>query len=140
MEKKQNITQYRERLDKTLASPDLKNKEILKTLIQKQLCHSSGQELEGCKEKVIETRTVEVSNFLDMLRSTSISDSQGPETCEPSHGEWKLKQDNEQFRVMYREGPQGTPFHTLLSEGYVDGPVDVCKSYCNNHNFLCPCL
>ncbi|XP_051150364.1 uncharacterized protein LOC127264858 isoform X2 [Andrographis paniculata] len=27
---------------------------------------------------------------------------------------------------MYREGPEGTPFHTLLAEGYVDGPVDVC--------------
>lgn len=28
---------------------------------------------------------------------------------------------------MYREGPEGTPFHTLLVEGYVDGPADVCK-------------
>ncbi|XP_019186852.1 PREDICTED: uncharacterized protein LOC109181502 isoform X3 [Ipomoea nil] len=27
---------------------------------------------------------------------------------------------------MYREGPEGTPFHTLLVEGYVDGPIDVC--------------
>ncbi|XP_039042239.1 uncharacterized protein LOC120181099 isoform X2 [Hibiscus syriacus] len=27
---------------------------------------------------------------------------------------------------MYREGPHGTPFHTLLVEGYVDGPLDVC--------------
>ncbi|XP_042511462.1 uncharacterized protein LOC122086594 isoform X2 [Macadamia integrifolia] len=27
---------------------------------------------------------------------------------------------------MYREGPQGTPFHTLLVEGFVDAPVDVC--------------
>ncbi|XWS56095.1 hypothetical protein CRYUN_Cryun09bG0057000 [Craigia yunnanensis] len=38
----------------------------------------------------------------------------------------KLKHDNEEFRVMYREGPHGTPFHTLLVEGYVDGPLDVC--------------
>jgi hypothetical protein len=28
---------------------------------------------------------------------------------------------------MYREGPEGTPFHTMLVEGFVDGPVDVCK-------------
>lgn len=28
---------------------------------------------------------------------------------------------------MYREGIQGSPFHTLLVEGYIDGPVDVCK-------------
>lgn len=30
---------------------------------------------------------------------------------------------------MYREGPEGTPYHTLLVEGYVDGPVDVCQSH-----------
>lgn len=28
---------------------------------------------------------------------------------------------------MYREGPRGSPFHTLLAEGYADGPIDVCK-------------
>lgn len=39
----------------------------------------------------------------------------------------QLKQDNEEFRVMYREGPEGSPFHSLLVEGYVDGPLDVCK-------------
>lgn len=38
-----------------------------------------------------------------------------------------MKQDTEEYRVMYREGPQGTPFHTLLVEGFVDGPLDVCK-------------
>ncbi|CAA0822564.1 Unknown protein [Striga hermonthica] len=27
---------------------------------------------------------------------------------------------------MYRGRPEGTPFHTLLVEGYVDGPLDVC--------------
>jgi len=32
---------------------------------------------------------------------------------------------------MYREGPEGTPFHTLLVEGYVDGPLDLCES-CND--------
>lgn len=30
---------------------------------------------------------------------------------------------------MYREGPEGTPFHTLMVEGYVDGPVDVGQSH-----------
>lgn len=39
----------------------------------------------------------------------------------------QLKQDNEEFRVMYREGPPGTPFHALLVEGYIDGPIDACK-------------
>lgn len=35
---------------------------------------------------------------------------------------------------MYREGQEGTPFHTMLVEGFVDGPVDVCKSQWSNHN------
>lgn len=28
---------------------------------------------------------------------------------------------------MYREGPEGTPYHTLLAEGHVDGALDICK-------------
>jgi hypothetical protein len=44
---------------------------------------------------------------------------------------WQVKQDTDQLRVMYREGPEGTPFHTLLLEGYADGPIDVCKDF--NH-------
>ncbi|KAI4300600.1 hypothetical protein L6164_033957 [Bauhinia variegata] len=123
MEKERKIVQYRERLDRTLASPDLTNKEILQTLVGKQLLRSSEQEIEGNKEQVIETRTSEVSKFLDTLRSASVDDSNRSTT---SQTDWKLKQDNEEFRVMYREGLEGTPFHTLLVEGYVDGPVDVC--------------
>ncbi|XP_026400675.1 uncharacterized protein LOC113296588 [Papaver somniferum] len=41
-------------------------------------------------------------------------------------GDWKLKQDTDEYRVMYREGPQGNPLHSLLVEGFVDGPTDVC--------------
>jgi hypothetical protein len=37
---------------------------------------------------------------------------------------------------MYREGPEGTPFHTLLVEGYVDGPMDVCKLNLNYSDIL----
>ncbi|KAK7828532.1 uncharacterized protein LOC111990545 [Quercus suber] len=126
MEEKMKITQYRERMDKTLASPDLKNGERLKTLVKDQLLHSTKDEAKGLNEKVIEKRTAEVSNFLDMLRSASVNDNEGLKASEKSHAEWKLKQDNEEYRVMYREGPHGTPFHSLLVEGYVDGPVDVC--------------
>ena len=43
---------------------------------------------------------------------------------------------NEEFRVMYREGPEGTPIHTLLVEGYVDGPLDLCESSYNEPKFL----
>lgn len=37
---------------------------------------------------------------------------------------------------MYREAPEGTPFHTLLVEGYVDGPLDLCESCYDETNFL----
>ncbi|XP_004497632.1 uncharacterized protein [Cicer arietinum] len=122
MEKKQKIVQYREKLDRTLASPDLTNVEILKKLVKSQLLPSPELEDEGYKEKLVEHKTAEISNFLDMLRSAS--DDHGRSNA--SHTDWKLKQDSEEFRVMYREGPEGTPFHTLLVEGFVDGPVDVC--------------
>lgn len=122
MEKKRKIVQYRERLDKTLASPDLTNVEILKKLVKSQLLPSSELEDEEYKEKFVEHKTAEISNFLDMLRSTS--DEHGRSNT--SQNDWKLKQDGEEFRVMYREGPEGTPFHTMLVEGFVDGPVDVC--------------
>lgn len=41
------ITQYRERLDKTLSSPDLTNEETLKTLVKNQLLHSLEDGTEG---------------------------------------------------------------------------------------------
>ncbi|XLQ99515.1 hypothetical protein S83_065714, partial [Arachis hypogaea] len=37
MEKKQKLVQYREFFDKTLASPDLTNNEMLKKLVESQL-------------------------------------------------------------------------------------------------------
>ncbi|RDX76462.1 Dihydroneopterin aldolase 2 [Mucuna pruriens] len=126
MAKKGNIVQYRQRLDNTLALPDLTNHHILKTLVKSQLQRSSKVEIEGCNEKEVETKTSELCNFLDMLRSASGDNTGGSST---SHSDWKLKQDNEEFRVMYREGPEGTPFHTLLVEGYVDGPLDLGESF-----------
>ncbi|KAB5519602.1 hypothetical protein DKX38_023921 [Salix brachista] len=120
MGKSGKISQYRERLDKTLASPELTNLDALKTLIRNQLARSSP----GCSDNLIENRTNHVSSFLDMLRSASVSESGVSRNSETSHGEWKIKEDHEEFRVMYRPGPQGTPFHSLLAEGYVDGTVD----------------
>ncbi|XP_022766929.1 uncharacterized protein LOC111311636 isoform X2 [Durio zibethinus] len=126
MEKKKAISQYRERLDKTLSSAELTDSETLKTLVKNQILQYAQDEKEEFSENLLDKRAHEVSNFLDMLRSTSIDDHQVSKSSETSHGEWKLKHDNEEFRVMYREGPHGTPFHTLLVEGYVDGPLDVC--------------
>ena len=48
MEKKREIVQYRERLDKTLASPDLTNEEKLKNIVRNQFLSSySEQAIEG---------------------------------------------------------------------------------------------
>ncbi|KAJ6994323.1 hypothetical protein NC653_017218 [Populus alba x Populus x berolinensis] len=126
MGKSGKISQYRERLDRTLASPELTNLDALKTLIRNQLVHSSLDETEGCSDNLIENRTKHVSSFLDMLRSASVSENEVSRTSETSHGGWKIKEDHEEFRVMYRPGPEGTPFHSLLVEGYVDGTVDTC--------------
>ncbi|XP_043702371.1 uncharacterized protein LOC122652638 isoform X4 [Telopea speciosissima] len=127
METKQSVSEFRERLDITLASQNLANEEHIKNLVKKQLQRSSPQgESQEPTENIVEKRTKEALNFLDMLRSTSQNDSNVSKTHEKSHAVWKLKEDNEEFRVMYREGPQGTPFHMLLVEGFVDAPVDVC--------------
>ncbi|URE18025.1 hypothetical protein MUK42_13188 [Musa troglodytarum] len=125
MEKKRKILEQRERLDKTLALPDLANEEYIKSLVKNQLLQSSLSHFEGNIEQIIEKRTREVSNFVEMLRSAS-EDERKAKVHGTSHNDWKVKQDTDQLRVMYREGPYGTPFHTLLAEGYADGPIDVC--------------
>lgn len=47
MEKKRKIAQYRERLDRTLASPNLTNEETLQNLVKNQFLRSTGQGSEG---------------------------------------------------------------------------------------------
>ncbi|XP_010247960.1 PREDICTED: uncharacterized protein LOC104590892 [Nelumbo nucifera] len=116
MDQKRKISTYREEMDHTLSSPNLANGEYIKNVIRNQLLNSSYSENHENIEYVIDERTTEVSNFLGMVKSAS----------ETPDADWKIKEDGEQFRVMYREGPQGTPFHTLLAEGYVDAPLDIC--------------
>ncbi|KAF8088871.1 hypothetical protein N665_0528s0029 [Sinapis alba] len=120
MEKKREICEYRERLDKTLSSPDLTNHQTLKTLIRQQL----NQE---CTVDVLDQRVSDLSSILERLRSASTKDQDlSQSTNEASHGDWKVKHDHEDCRVMYREGLEGSPFHTLLVEGYMDGPIQDC--------------
>ncbi|GER44817.1 polyketide cyclase/dehydrase and lipid transportsuperfamily protein [Striga asiatica] len=120
-----NISNYRKRLDKTLESPVLTDDVMLKTLVKNQILQTSHFQFEGI-ENVVEKRTKELSNFLGMLRSASVDGSGRSRSNEEQNTGWKIKQDSKEIRVMYREGPEGTPFHTLLAEGYVDGPLDVC--------------
>nr|XP_027068525.1 uncharacterized protein LOC113693934 isoform X1 [Coffea arabica]XP_027068526.1 uncharacterized protein LOC113693934 isoform X1 [Coffea arabica] len=127
MREDSGISLYRDRLDKTLCSHDLTDVETLGTLVKDHILRSSKVENEGWDyiDNIAEMRTKEVSHLLGMLRSASVDDQRSKHS-DASHRGWKVKQDTEEFRVMYREGPEGTPFHTLLVEGYVDGPLDVC--------------
>ncbi|CAH2054014.1 unnamed protein product, partial [Thlaspi arvense] len=119
---KREICEYRERLDKTLASPELTNEQTLKTLLRKQLN-------EECDVDVLDQRVADLSSILDKLRSVSTKDQKlSKSSNEASYGDWKVKHDHEDCRVMYREGPEGSPFHTLLVEGYMDGPIQDCLS------------
>lgn len=126
MVEKGKIANYREKLDKTLASHDLTDEKKLETLVKDQILRSSEDTSRGLgyTDDVIAKRIAEVSNFLGMLRSASENCEASPSM--PHHIDWKLKQDTEEFRVMYREGPVGSPFHSLLVEGYIDAPLDVC--------------
>ncbi|XP_042511352.1 uncharacterized protein LOC122086530 isoform X3 [Macadamia integrifolia] len=127
METKQKMSEFQKRLDKTLSSQNLTNEEYIKNLLKKQVLRSSPQcEIQEPTENIIEERAKEALNFLNMLRSASQDDSDVSQTHEKPQADWKLKEDNEEFKVMYREGPQGTPFHMILVEGFVDAPVDVC--------------
>lgn len=121
--KKQSISEFRERMDKTLARNDLVNEESMKKLVVKQFSLSPSKSAEkshdGNNEYVIEKRSKQVMNFLDQLRSASGDHHNKP-------GGWKVKEDNDEYRIMYRGEPKGSPFHTLLAEGYADAPMDVC--------------
>ncbi|KAI3991346.1 hypothetical protein MKX01_034665 [Papaver californicum] len=118
--KKQSISEFRERMDKTLARYDLVNQESIKKLVVKQLSLSPAEKShDGNNEYVIKRRSKQVINFLDQLSSASGDHHNKP-------GGWKVKEDNDDYRIMCGGGPKGSPFHTLLAEGYVDAPMDVC--------------
>ncbi|KAL0888480.1 hypothetical protein Bca101_012463 [Brassica carinata] len=86
----------------------------LKSLLRSQLY--SSQEW---NENILDKRTADVSKLLTKLRSVSMTGHQG-------NSDWKLKHDLEDYRVMYREGLDGSPFHTMLVEGYMDAPIQEC--------------
>ena len=83
MDKDGKFYEYRQRLDKTLASPELTDLDALKALISKQL--------QGSNEEVLEKRATEASDFLDMLRSAAVSGTEySSKTKAASVGEWNV--------------------------------------------------
>uniref|UniRef100_A0A7I4F5P8 START domain-containing protein n=2 Tax=Physcomitrium patens TaxID=3218 RepID=A0A7I4F5P8_PHYPA len=69
-------------------------------------------------DEVVEKRSKQLLKLLDALRS-----AKGERSTKIVDGEWKVKQDTPQFRVMYREGPEGAPYHSLCLDGVIDGPL-----------------
>ncbi|KAL5204768.1 hypothetical protein ABZP36_009639 [Zizania latifolia] len=125
MEKRKEIRELRNRMDKTLALPDLADEDLLRSVVKRQILASSlSGSVEGDVDLIAEARSKEISNFLEMLNTSG--NERASKIHEAPHKEWKVKQDTDQLRVMYREGPEGTPFHTLLAEGFANGPIDVC--------------
>ena len=83
MDKDGKFYEYRQRLDKTLASPELTDLDALKALISKQL--------QGSNKEVLEKRATEASDFLDMLRSAAVSGTEdSSKTKAASVGEWNV--------------------------------------------------
>jgi hypothetical protein len=69
-------------------------------------------------DEVVERKSNQLLKLLDDLRSTK-----GERTTKVVDGEWKVKQDTPRFRVMYREGLEGAPYHSLCLDGIIDGPL-----------------
>ncbi|KAL9261539.1 hypothetical protein AKJ16_DCAP19493, partial [Drosera capensis] len=123
LSKNKKLDEYRKKLDKSLLASNLVDEEKLRMLVKKQILCSAGDPPQGPIENLVNKRTTQVSTLLDMLRSGSENYVQSPRK---PYASWKVKQDNENFRCMYREGPQGTPIHTLCVDGQADAPLDAC--------------
>ncbi|CAH8260136.1 unnamed protein product [Arabidopsis lyrata] len=129
MEKNREVSEYRERLNETLSSPELVNEQTLKTLVRKQLN-------EECSVDILDQRVAALSSTIEKLRSVSTKDHDSSKSNnEASYGDWKVKHDDEDCRVMYREGLKGSPFHTLLVEGCIDGTIEECLCVCWESSF-----
>lgn len=111
-----SVIEARHRLDKTLASPSLSDTAIISNLVRKQLLESSAAI--SATDEVVSRKSNQLLKLLNALRS-----AKGERTTKVVDGEWKVKQDTPRFRVMYREGPEGAPYHSLCLDGIIDGPL-----------------
>nr|CAB3491802.1 unnamed protein product [Digitaria exilis] len=89
MEKRKRVLELRDRLDRTLAMPDLAEESLLKALVKKQILASSlTGAAEGDIDLIAETRAKEVSEFLEMLNTSS--DGQSSKVHGAPQKEWKI--------------------------------------------------
>jgi hypothetical protein len=83
-----------------------------------------------CSVDILDQRVAALSSTIEKLRSVSTKDQDlSKSSTEASYGDWKVKHDDKDCRVMYREGLKGSPFHTLLVEGCTDGTIEDCKFF-----------
>lgn len=143
------VLEGRRRLEATLSSPALTLKDNVYRLVSSQFAAAASSPSSSSSstttttssslslragtdndrnivDEVVQSRFVHVWNLLELLRSASGEENHklamAAEDETPIEG-WKLKHDTGQLRVMYREGQEGTPFHTLLAEGFVNSPI-----------------
>jgi hypothetical protein len=148
MEERKRVLDLRHRLDRTLALPDLADEASLRALVKKQILASAlpgtSDQVLGDIDLIAEARAKEVSEFLEMLNTSC----DGRTVHEAPQKEWKVKQDTDQLRVMYREGPEGPRFIPFFLKALLMVPlmfVHVChgkRVYTENgfHNTTCPLL
>ncbi|CAK9867664.1 unnamed protein product [Sphagnum jensenii] len=122
-----NITEARQRLDKTLTSHELSDCVAIRKIVLKQLQNSftdgkvpNEGVVDGGKQsdQLVEKKSKQLFALLEDLRS-----AKGEQGNKIVAGEWKLKQNTPIMRVMYREGPEGAPYHSLCLDGLIDGPM-----------------
>lgn len=127
------VSEGRQRLEATLSSPALTNKDSVYHMLCSQLSVSSSSSSSlhnnydsNSIQEMAQSRFVKLWDLLELLRSASGEHNHNLDATtedETSTEGWKLKHDTGQLRVMYREGPKGTPFHTLLAEGLIYSPL-----------------
>ncbi|KAL3683938.1 hypothetical protein R1sor_001960 [Riccia sorocarpa] len=122
-------------LDRTLASPAFSHRENVNLIVKRHLVKSSLANADGKLsvneltlggkyfDEVAQHWSSKIWTFLEKLRSASTESISNFSASDNGSGprEWKVKDQNERHRVMYREGPVGTPFHTLCLDGVMDG-------------------
>ncbi|CAK9265257.1 unnamed protein product [Sphagnum jensenii] len=122
-----NITEARQRLDKTLTSHELSDCVAIRKIVLKQLQNSftdgkvpNEGVVAGGKQsdQLVEKKSKQLFALLEDLRS-----AKGERGNKIVAGEWKLKENTPIMRVMYREGPEGAPYHSLCLDGLIDGPM-----------------
>jgi hypothetical protein len=125
-----NLNKASDLFNRTLASETFSNEDKVVDIVKEQIHKSglAGVQKEESKQNVGSDHSDEevqywagkVWEFLEELRR-ACPELNRKKKASGRIPEWKLKDETERYRVMYKEGPEGSPFHTLGLDGLVDG-------------------